>query len=135
MGGGRTEAQTHDRLQIWIDHWKEHGYGIWLLREKATGQLLGRAGLHTYVIDEKEEIELLYALMPEYWNQGLATEICKKILELAQDPLKLENLVCFTLHENVVSRHLMEKLGFIYEKEISHVGLPHVLYRLYRDVL
>jgi [ribosomal protein S5]-alanine N-acetyltransferase len=38
--------------------------------------------------------------------------------------------VAFTLPDNVASRRVMEKVGFRYEREVEHVDLPHVLYRL-----
>jgi ribosomal-protein-alanine N-acetyltransferase len=49
-------------------------------------------------------------------------------VELAFGPLGLDRLVAFTLPDNVASRRVMEKSGFIYERHIEHAGLPHVLY-------
>ena len=39
-------------------------------------------------------------------------------------------MVSFTLADNVASRGVMEKLGFAYDGDVEHAGLPHVLYRL-----
>ena len=41
----------------------------------------------------------------------------------------LLELVAFTLPDNLGSRRVMEKSGFVYERDIVHVGLAHVLYR------
>ena len=38
-------------------------------------------------------------------------------------------IVAFTLVDNIASRRVMEKAEFEYERELEHVGLPHVLYR------
>jgi RimJ/RimL family protein N-acetyltransferase len=38
--------------------------------------------------------------------------------------------VSFTLPHNAASRRVMEKAGLTYERDITHAGLPHVLYRL-----
>ena len=38
-------------------------------------------------------------------------------------------MIAITLPDNVASRRVMEKTGFVYEREIRHVGLAHVLYR------
>jgi RimJ/RimL family protein N-acetyltransferase len=40
------------------------------------------------------------------------------------------DLVCFTLTTNHASQRVMEKVGFRYERDVLHAGLPHVLYRL-----
>lgn len=131
MGFIRTKEQTRDRLQIWLDDWKQHGYGVWIFHDKITGKFVGRAGLQHYLIDEKDEIELLYALMPEFWNKGLATEMGHGIIQLAFQEYKLSSLVCFTLPENKASLRVIEKLGFVYEKDIMHVHLQHRLHRLH----
>jgi len=130
MGGTRTTKQTQERIETWIQSWKSKGYGVWVLREKTTGKFVGRAGLLDYLIDGTLETELLYALMPDFWNRGLATEIGKRIIAYAFEEIGLEELVCFTLHENKASQRVVEKLGFQYEKDIMHVNLPHFLYRL-----
>jgi RimJ/RimL family protein N-acetyltransferase len=75
-------------------------------------------------------VELAYALAAEYWNRGLATEMARAILNLAFERLGLTNVVCFTLPTNRASRRVMEKVGFDYEREVTHVGSSHVLYRI-----
>jgi [ribosomal protein S5]-alanine N-acetyltransferase len=72
------------------------------------------------------EVELAYALVAEYWDRGLATEM----LAVAFEHLGLTELVCFTLTANRASRRVMEKVGFEYERDVVHAGQPHVLYRL-----
>ena len=49
-------------------------------------------------------------------------------VELAFGPLGLDRVVAFTLPDNVASRRVMAKAGFIYGRDIEHAGLPHVLY-------
>jgi len=42
---------------------------------------------------------------------------------------RLVDVVSFTLPDNLTSRRVMEKLGFTFERDTRHAGLPHVLYR------
>ena len=44
--------------------------------------------------------------------------------------LQRPDLVCFTLTTNHASQRVMEKVGFRYECNVLHAGLPHVFYRL-----
>jgi RimJ/RimL family protein N-acetyltransferase len=44
-------------------------------------------------------------------------------------PVGVDELIAFTLPNNVASRRVMEKTGFVYERDIVHALLPHVLYR------
>jgi len=48
--------------------------------------------------------------------------------------LGLGDIVTFTLATNPASRRIMEKVGCKFERDIVHSGLPHVLYRLTREV-
>ena len=79
------------------------------------------------------EIELGYTFLPEYWGRGLATEIAGASLEVGFEQLGMENLVCFTLTTNHASKRVMEKVGFVFEREVVHTGEATLLYRLTRD--
>lgn len=130
LGGIRGVNQTKQILNKLCDHWVKYDFGVWHFKDKKTEDFVGRAGIQHCIVDSKQEIEILYALMPEYWNKGIATFIVKKLIKISKDMLKIDNLVCFTMIENKASKNVMKKAGFQYEKNIIHAGLPHVLYRL-----
>ncbi|HEV8003091.1 MAG TPA: GNAT family N-acetyltransferase [Planctomycetaceae bacterium] len=117
-------------LQFSLDHWDRHGYGYWAIRTITLNQFAGRAGLKSAEVEGKPEVELAYAFLPEFWGQGLATEISQAILKRAFDDLALTEVVCFTLTTNVASQRVMQKLGFRFERAGLHANLPHVFYRL-----
>jgi ribosomal-protein-alanine N-acetyltransferase len=124
-----SEADVAAGLAPKLEHWQRYGFGLWLLRDRSTGEMVGRGGLQYTFVAETHEIEGGWAIVPERWGQGLATELALASLEVAFGPLGLPQIVAFTLPHNVASRRVMEKSGFRYEREIEHVGLPHVLYR------
>jgi [ribosomal protein S5]-alanine N-acetyltransferase len=70
-----------------------------------------------------------WAIAPERWRQGLATELAQVSIEVAFGPLGLDEIIAFTLPGNAASRRVMEKTGFRFEREILHASLHHVLYR------
>ena len=112
-----------------LEHWERHGFGMWLLRDRWTGAVVGRGGLqHTFVAG-CDEIEVVWAIAPTRWGEGFATELARAAVGVAFDDLGLGEVVAFTLPTNVASRRVMEKSAFVYEREIVHAGLPHVLYR------
>jgi [ribosomal protein S5]-alanine N-acetyltransferase len=128
MGGIRSESQTHGFLQDSIEHWRRHGYGFWTFRNREDGRFIGRAGLRHVVVEATPEIELAYAVMPDLWRKGIATEMSRAILEIATG-LAIHDLVAFTMPTNLGSRGVMEKIGFTYERDITWANLPHVLCR------
>jgi [ribosomal protein S5]-alanine N-acetyltransferase len=117
-------------LQLSVEHWERHAYGFWALRTKLDQQFVGRAGLKNVDVDGKREVELAYAFLPQFWGQGLATEVSESILKVAFETLRLSEVICFTLKTNLASQRVMQKVGFRFEREGEHVGLPHVFYRL-----
>jgi [ribosomal protein S5]-alanine N-acetyltransferase len=130
--GPPSVAQVRSLLVHDADHWKRHRWGPWVVRDGETGKALGRAGLERTEVGGAEEVEVAWAIAADRWGQGLATEIAAHAVRVAFDGLDLPDRVSFTLVENRASRRVMEKLGFAYERDVEHAGLPHVLYRLRR---
>ena len=49
------------------------------LIDKANGKLAGMCGLLIQEVDGIRELEVAYAMLPQYRNKGLATEAAKKM--------------------------------------------------------
>jgi ribosomal-protein-alanine N-acetyltransferase len=101
-GGPPDAAETQRILERHVEHWDRNGFGLWLLRDVRSGAVVGRGGL------------------------------LRQTIALAWERLGLDELISFTLTTNTASRRVMEKAGLAYERDIEHVSLPHVLYRLRR---
>jgi ribosomal-protein-alanine N-acetyltransferase len=129
LGGLRTAEQSQENLQWNLAQWEDNGFGLWVFYLKDTSEWVGNAGIRRLKVDNHNEIELSYVLQQPFWNLGLATEMALACSEIAFDILRLDNLVCLTLTTNIASQGVMQKAGFIYEREVIHADLPHVLYR------
>src|SRR3954453_3366888 len=75
LGGIRDDAATDRYLSTNLAHWAEHGFGLWMLRERETGAIIGRAVLRHLMVGGVDEVETGYGFLPAYWGRGLATEI------------------------------------------------------------
>ena len=129
LGGVRSEEQTRDYMQRFLDHWQENGFGMWLLYDRDQ-HFVGRAALRRMELDGQLEVEVGCALLASFWNKGLASEIVRALVGTAFAQLRLPDLVGFALPDNRASLRILEKLGFNYEKDIDYAGRRHVLYRL-----
>ncbi|MBI3411504.1 MAG: GNAT family N-acetyltransferase [Planctomycetes bacterium] len=132
LAGVRTPEATRQYLQSNLNHWEQHGYGLWSMRDPADGRFLGRGGLRNLQVDGVTEVEVSYAVCAEFWRKGFATEMARAYVQVAFEKLDLDNVVCFTLPTNAGSRRVIEKVGFLYERDFIHADLPHVFYRLRR---
>jgi RimJ/RimL family protein N-acetyltransferase len=127
--GEPSEAQLLHILDDKLRHWDRCGFGLWVLRDRATGLVVGRGGLQHTQVGEGDEVEAGWAIAPARWGEGLATELANACTAVAFGQLGFAQIVAFTLPANRASRRVMEKSGFAYERDVTHKGLVHVLYR------
>ena len=124
---GPTEAR--EMLHADIGHWRQLEYGPWALVEKDGEGFAGRVGLHRTTVEEAPETELAWTVAPSCQGRGYATEAAREAVELAR-AVGLVEVVAMALPANTASRRVAEKIGMRESGEISHAGLPHLLYRL-----
>lgn len=109
--GVRTEAAAADYLrQGPMASYAEHGFGLWLVADRATGVAMGMCGLIRRAT--LPEVDLGYAFVPEYWGRGLAREAAAACLAYGRDVLGLRALLAIVTPGNAPSIRLLEALGF-----------------------
>jgi ribosomal-protein-alanine N-acetyltransferase len=111
------------------EHWDRYGFGAYTMRDPGTGELVARVGLQHTLSTGEDEIELMWAVAPERWGQGLATEFAHAGVALAFGELGLPDVIAYTMVTNLASRRVMEKARLTEERRFEHVGFPHVIYR------
>lgn len=129
LGGVRTEEQTAAYLTRNLQHWADYGFGLWILRQQAGGDPVGRAVLRHLTIDGVDEVEVGYAFYQPYWGLGLATEVASRCVDLANRALGLATIVGLTDPANRASQHVLEKVGLRYERDCVHDDHPSALFR------
>ncbi len=129
LGGVRTESQSALYMERNLEHWKEHGFGVWMLRHRAQGEMAGRVLLRHLDLDGIDEVEVGYSLYPAYWGLGLAAEVAAACLERARDTLGFTRVVAITAPQNLRSQRVMTKVGMRFERDIQHDGHHLVLFR------
>lgn len=123
--------QERDYQQSYIEcMYGFYGYGMWIVCDKVTGRLIGRAG-----IECREELggeqELGYVIGVPYQRRGYALEVCTAILAYAGEELALPFVNCLIEEGNLVSEHVAQRLGFSLEGEIFLDGKRMKKYRFY----
>lgn len=130
LGGVRDAAGLSSYLERNLDHWQQFGYGVWVLHSTESGDFAGRAVLRHVDVDGTDEVEVGYGFLPEYWGQGLATEITAACLRLAREDVGLKSVVALTAPDNSASRRVLEKSGLHFERVVQHTTGPLALYRI-----
>ena len=125
-----SRDETVRRLHALLDHWAQHGFGPWMYRAKETSRYVGYCGFQRAVLEGKPLVELICAVKSDFWRQGFASEMAEAALRLGFSRLGLTDVAGWTLSGNLAARRVMEKMGFMYERDILRADLPHALYRL-----
>src|SRR5687767_738699 len=86
-----------------IAHWEAHGFGPWTLIDRESGAFAGRGGLCWTQVNDERAIELPWALLPAFWNAGLATEAARAALDTARR-VGIDEVISLALVENAPSR-------------------------------
>lgn len=105
--------------------------GMNALIEKATGELVGHAGLLVQQVDEQEELEIAYSLLPKFWNKGYATEAAQKCKAYAFERQLAESLISIISLANVPSQRVAIKNGMAIEKETTYRTIPVYIFRVF----
>jgi RimJ/RimL family protein N-acetyltransferase len=66
-----TLADVRASLADKRDHWERHGFGLWLLRDRHTGLVVGRGGLQYTDAIGGFAVEAAWTIAPERWGEGL----------------------------------------------------------------
>ncbi len=85
-----------------------YGYGIWIVEEKTSGLVMGRAG-----VEPKDgEVELGFLIARPWQRLGYGYEVCSAILEYVRREIECERVLSRVHPGNRASVGLLEKLGF-----------------------
>jgi ribosomal-protein-alanine N-acetyltransferase len=138
LGGVKPDEERSAQVDRWLDHWEQHGFGVWLLRRRGTAEVVGYVGLLHYVGTNIERdgdepvVELLWGLLPAHWRQGYGSEAAQAVVSVAFEQVQLSQVVAFTMTTNEASQGVMRNVGMTYVRDFEHAELPHVLYVLRR---
>lgn len=116
---GRRPVQGIDESRAVID-FVRHQYatdriGRWAVIEKATNDFLGWTGfklIHERTNNHIDFYDFGYRFIRRSWGRGFATEASIACLHFGKKELKLPDIYAMTDVNHVVSRHVLEKLGF-----------------------
>ena len=128
LGGIRDAAQTAAYMSRNLQHWDDYGFGLWVLRD-GDDHIAGRSVLRHLLVEGIDEVELGYGFHPRYWGRGLATEVAQVLLQLGRNELRIASPIAITQPANIGSQRVLVKAGLVYERDVDHEGISHLLYR------
>lgn len=99
------------------------GFGLWTILEKDTREIVGRCGISMASDNSGSESrkELGYVVSLKKRRKGYASEACRAILQYMLRSEEEQKIYARIKRENLPSRKVAEKLGFVLDQIIDDV--------------
>jgi RimJ/RimL family protein N-acetyltransferase len=115
--GVRTPADARRYLREGpIESYRRFGFGLYLTELQDGGAPIGICGLVKR--EALEDVDIGFALLPKYWNQGYAVESAGAVLGYGRQSLRLGRIVAVVAPGNPASIAVIEKIGLRYERMV-----------------
>ena len=131
---GDKQIHSMDNARSYLEDstfpmYQKYGIGLCLVQLRDCGEPVGLCGLIKR--ETLKDVDLGYALLPEYWGMGYALEAARAVVAQGMNSHKFKRIVAITLEHNTRCINLLTKLGFKLENErIIDQGDPLLLYSI-----
>lgn len=101
-------------------------WGHWVIAHGATDTMIGTIALKY----DRKELELSFALLPEFVGQGYAGEALDAVINFAKQELPDESMIAVTQSSNKRSVELLKRKGFTVRRGMEEFGTQQFLMEL-----
>ena len=92
--------------------------------------MVGHCGLLIQEIDGIQELEIGYALLPEFWGTGFAIEAARHCKQSAFKNGWSKSLISIITPENIPSQNVAKKNGLSFEKYSTYMDYEVMIFRV-----
>ncbi|MCJ9751957.1 GNAT family N-acetyltransferase [Neorhizobium sp. BETTINA12A] len=108
-------AKSLEETEAWFEKlafrsYEAHGFGLWGIVEKATGELIGDCGVTLQPTPQGLEPEIGYHLRREWLGRGYAVEAAAACRDFGLGGLGFERIVSIVSPENIPSLRVAAKI-------------------------
>lgn len=128
--GYRDRSQAVALLEDYVAGLAERGWGMATIRDRDSNAYLGEVGLVPTWLGAPG---LRYTLARAGWGKGIATEASIALIDDAFGRAGFDRMLAGVRADNTASVRIMEKLGFVWQSEVTDHGPPFGLFALTAD--
>ena len=134
----RYYPSTYSRKEtdLWVqrnlDRYRDEGFGLWVVEDRETGEIVGTVGPAVQIVEGVGEVEIGWHVRPGWMGLGIAPEAAAAARDWAFANLDVDHLISLVRPENQPSARVAEKIGMRVDREVDFKGLLHHVYRIDR---
>lgn len=107
-------------IEAGLKHLEKYGVCHFAVEDKKRGKMVGHCGFNNY--SDNNDIELVIHINRLYWNKGIASECCPKVIEFAREKFKERKIVALVDPDNKASKKIIDKIGLIFVAKKNEDG-------------
>ena len=132
-----SDDEVHEWLDRQIKRYRDHGFGLWAVILKSTGELIGQCGITVQNCDGEEVPEIGYLFQRKFWHKGYATEAAQACKRYAFETLNEQEVYSIIRENNISSQRVAERNGMSirgrFTKHYYNMDMPHLVFSVRRD--
>jgi [ribosomal protein S5]-alanine N-acetyltransferase len=101
-----------------------------VLIDKKSGAFIGQCGLLIQTVDDIEELEVAYSMMPQHRGKGYAPEAAKKCIDFAFANQLRDSVISIIHEDNLESQKVALKNKLSLDKRTMYDNNPVNIYRI-----
>lgn len=117
-------AENRERLALYLEDWRRHGFGFFIVQERRPGggggQVIGRSGFR--YLGQARPVEFGHCFTAKASGRGIASEAGRAVIRFGMTVLGISQLVGFVRQENHRGLSTLLKLGFRHVDDRPHHG-------------
>ncbi len=93
---------------------KDNGFWIWAVEDLALNEFVGTVAI---IVDDKNEAEIGYRFLEQYWGRGYGKEICPALINHGIKSMGLNAMYAYVDKRNTASVKILEESNLEFIKE------------------
>lgn len=111
---GDRGIRSLDQARTYIEEralasYGKNGFGPFAVELKDNGRVIGIVSLLDR--DELDDVDIGFAILPDFWRQGFASEASSAVIEFAMTDLGIKRVIAITQPDNIGSIKTLHKMG------------------------
>lgn len=129
-------AFSEEEVLAWLarqtERYQKHGFGLWAVVLKETGQMIGQCGITMQTVPGGEVPEVGYLFERTYWHNGYAAEAARACKTYAFEVLRFDEVFSIVRDNNYASQNVAKRNGMVergrFTKHYWGIDMPHILF-------
>lgn len=110
--------EAKEFVEFELGNLENDNWNRWIIILKETSEIIGTCLI--YYNEEECSWDISYNLGKKFWGKGYASEAMNRVMQYAKEGLGIRECIAVHAMENPASGHIIQKLGFHYEKDVPY---------------